>query len=191
MNKINRFPELLALAEKQWLEQRPDLPVYDATLIGRFLGVAANVGDIGAQALKTHQISQSEHDVMACMRRQGKPFEVLPSLLLEEVRITSGALTTLSNRLIARGLCERVDAQHDKRAKPIRLTQKGVHLIDEVTSHRFSLAAKLVSALSETDKVALNSLMGKLQSQVQIHSEQPDKRLSDVKHKPNTFNDVG
>lgn len=170
MNKINRFPELLAVAEKQWHTQRPDLPVYDAALIGRFLGVAANVGEIGADALKVHQISQSEHDVMACMRRQGAPYEVFPSLLLKEVRITSGALTTLSNRLIARGLCERGESKQDKRAKPIKLTSKGIELIDEVTSHRFVLASKLLDSFSEIEKTALHLLMVKLQEQVQVHS---------------------
>ncbi len=176
MNKINRFPELLARAEKQWQEQRPDLPVHEATLIGRFLGVAANVSDIGADALKAYQISQAEHDVMACMRRQGEPFELLPSLLLDEVRITSGALTTLLNRLIARGYCERMESKSDKRAKPIRLNSEGVELIDKITSHRFSLAANLLAAFSETDKVALNSLLVLLQRQVQEFLDPQEQR---------------
>lgn len=167
MNKVNRFPKLLAVAEKQWLKQRPDLPVLEATLIGRFLGVAANVGEVGENALKSYQVSQSEHDVMACMRRQGQPYEVMPSTLLEEVRITSGALTTLINRLISRKLCERVESKSDKRVKPIRLTEKGVLLIDEITTHRFNLAEELLASFSETDKVALNALMALMQKRVQ------------------------
>lgn len=159
INKLNQVPRLLAQAEKQWLQIRPDLPVADATLLGSIIGVASNLDAIGIEALKQFGLRQSEHDVLACARRQGAPYIATPGQLLEEVRITSGALTTCINRLIDKKLVKRVHADNDQRSKPITLTSKGKSLIDEVTTHRFELAQSLLSAFSENEKAALKSML--------------------------------
>lgn len=93
------------------------------------------------QQLKPFNLCQTEHDVLACARRQGPPFQVTPSLLLEEVRITSGALTTCLNRLIKSALIRRVPCQTDLRAKPVALTATGLALIDELTRQRLPVLA--------------------------------------------------
>lgn len=140
INNLNRFPELLARVTKQWQTQRPDLPVQEAALIGCLLGVAANLEDMGGDALKAAGLSQREHDVMACLRRQGEPYQATPGLLLEEVRITSGALTLCCDRLIKRGLLTRSHVAADKRSRLLALTEDGKALIDDITTQRFQLA---------------------------------------------------
>lgn len=134
----------------------------DATLLGGIIGVASNLDAIGVSALKKFGLGQSEHDVLACARRQGEPFIATPGRLLEEVRITSGALTTCVNRLIDKKLVKRVHADNDQRSKPIALTPKGRALIDDVTTHRFTLAESLLSAFSEEEKATLKAMLIKL-----------------------------
>ncbi|WP_414829274.1 MarR family winged helix-turn-helix transcriptional regulator [Alteromonas sp. H39] len=153
---------MLARAEKQWSEIHPDLPVADATLLGGLIGVAANLDAIGVSVLKQYGLGQSEHDVLACARRQTPPYIATPGLLLEEVRITSGALTTCINRLHDKKLLKRVHADNDQRSKPIALTAKGKALIDDVTAHRFELARTLLSAFSEQEKATLKAMLMKL-----------------------------
>lgn len=118
------------------------------------------------QALKTYKLTQSEHDVLACARRQGEPFIATPGLLLDEVRITSGALTTCINRLIKRELLKRVASQGDQRSKPVQLTDKGVQLIDNVTEYRFKLAEDVLDVLSFGEKQMLEYLLDKINQQV-------------------------
>ncbi|MCC2616788.1 MarR family transcriptional regulator [Aestuariibacter halophilus] len=134
----------------------------DATLLGGIIGVAANLDAIGLKALKSFGLGQSEHDVLACARRQGTPYVVTPARLLEEVRITSGALTSCINRLIKKKLVKRVQADNDQRSKPIVLTSKGKTLIDDITTHRFTLAQSLLSGFSDAEKAALKSMLLKL-----------------------------
>ncbi|WP_417690379.1 MarR family winged helix-turn-helix transcriptional regulator [Pseudidiomarina sp.] len=166
INNLNRFPDLLARVTEQWQTQRPDLPVAEAGLIGCLLGVAANLEDLGSVALKEVGLSQREHDVLACLRRQGEPFQGTPSLLLEEVRITSGALTLCCDRLIKRGLLTRTHAQNDKRSRVLALTAAGKVLIDEITTTRFQLAEQLMAGLSRNEQKQLQELLLKVQSQV-------------------------
>lgn len=166
INNLNRFPDLLARVTKQWQTQRPDLPVAEAGLIGCLLGVAANLEDMGSVALKKVGLSQREHDVLACLRRQGEPFQGTPSLLLEEVRITSGALTLCCDRLIKRGLMTRTHAQEDKRSRVLALTAAGKTLIDDITTRRFQLAEQLMAGLSPDEQKQLYELLLKVQRQV-------------------------
>ncbi|WP_258808241.1 MarR family winged helix-turn-helix transcriptional regulator [Pseudidiomarina sp. CB1] len=166
INNLNRFPELLARVTKQWQTERPDLSVHEAALVGCLLGVAANLEDMGDVALKQAGLSQREHDVLACLRRQGEPYQATPSLLLEEVRITSGALTLCCDRLIKRGLLTRTHAQEDRRSRLLALTTDGKGLIDTITTQRFQLAEQVMSGLSQNEQKQLKQLLLKVQTQI-------------------------
>ena len=163
MNKLNQVPALLQRAASQWKAIHPKLPVDDAALIGLLIGVGANADTLGLQQLKPFALCQTEHDVLACARRQGAPYQVTPALLLEEVRITSGALTTCINRLIEKSLISRVPSQTDLRSKPVQLTEQGLALIDKLTKARFQLAAQVLASFSAEEKTQLKSLLAKVQ----------------------------
>ncbi|MBV2128726.1 MarR family transcriptional regulator [Arsukibacterium indicum] len=163
MNKINQVPALLNRVARQWHDIHPELPVEDAALVGLVIGVGANADTLGLQQLKPFNLCQTEHDVLACARRQGPPFQVKPSLLLEEVRITSGALTTCLNRLIDKALIDRVPSETDMRSRPIRLTGHGLAVIDELTTIRFHRAAQVLNDFSANEKAQLKHLLFKLQ----------------------------
>lgn len=163
MNKLNQVPALLQRAATQWKTIHPTLPVDDAALIGLLIGVGANADMLGVQQLKPFVLCQTEHDVLACARRQGPPYQVTPALLLEEVRITSGALTTCLNRLIEKSLMSRVPSQTDLRSKPLQLTEQGLALIDKLTKVRFQLAAQVLANFSAEEKTQLRSLLAKVQ----------------------------
>lgn len=175
INRLNQLPALLARVKQQWQQIHPHLPVNEASLVGKFIGVAANTDSLGMQALKQHKLTQSEHDVLACARRQEAPFIATPGLLLEEVRITSGALTTCINRLIKRELLQRIASQGDLRSKPVQLTDAGVALIDRVTEYRFKLAEELLDVLSFGEKQMLEYLLDKINQQVSALSEEVEQ----------------
>ncbi|MEW9798393.1 MarR family winged helix-turn-helix transcriptional regulator [Alteromonas sp. CYL-A6] len=128
------------------------------------------------QALKQHRLTQSEHDVLACARRQGAPFIATPGLLLEEVRITSGALTTCVNRLIDRDLLIRLSCQEDKRSRPVQLTEAGKTLIDEVTRYRFILAEQVMAGLTFGERQTLDYLLDKINHRLGViqHEQSED-----------------
>ena len=173
MNKVNQYPELLLQAKRQWQQQRPDLPVAAASLVGAFIGIASNYEAYGKSLLKPFELLQNEHDVMACMRRQGAPYRRTPNQLLQEVRLTSGALSTCLRRLEQRQLIE--PAEHgidDKRSKPVQLTAKGLQLIDAVTTARFNQAEALLAGIEPAEREQFNALLMKLQGQLEQQRDQ-------------------
>lgn len=170
MNKLNQFPALLARVESQWQTIHPTFAVSDAALLGALVGVAANIDSVGVQELKRVKLTQTEHDVLACARRQGKPYIATPSLLLFEVKITSGALTNCINRLVEKKLVVRTSDVSDLRSKPIQLTLQGVKLIDEITKQRFELAATILTEFSTNEKKQLKELIMRLHAALNKHT---------------------
>ncbi|CAI8154843.1 MAG: Transcriptional regulator SlyA [Pseudidiomarina mangrovi] len=173
MNKINQIPELLARAEQQWSTIYPQLAVTDAALIGLIIGVGANADYTGLLQLKPFGLQQTEHDVLACARRQPPPHQVKPSQLLDEVRITSGALTTCINRLIEKGLVTRISSAQDQRSKPLQLTAQGCQLIESLTQSRFQTAGQLMAVFSTDEKAQLKQLLLKFQQQLAANFNLP------------------
>lgn len=167
MNKVNQYPELLAQAKRQWQQQRPDLPVAAASLVGAFIGIASNYEAYGKSLLKPFDLLQNEHDVMACMRRQGAPYQRTPNQLLQEVRLTSGALSTCLRRLEQRGLIQAAEETDDKRSKPVQLTAKGLQLIDAVTTARFNQAEALLQSVTPAEREQFSALLVKLQAELE------------------------
>ena len=169
MNKMNMNPDKLLSMEQEGKQQRPDLPVADAALIGLLTGAGLKLVGIGEQALKEFDLITSEHDLLACLRRKGKPYAATPKQLLDEMIITSGALTALANRMIKRGLVIRSSDINDRRSKLIALTTKGKQLIDDITTQRYHLCEVILQNFSAKDKTQLKSLLLRLLSDLNDH----------------------
>ncbi|RTE86622.1 MULTISPECIES: MarR family winged helix-turn-helix transcriptional regulator [Gammaproteobacteria] len=155
MTKANENPELADFMASEWRREKPDLPVEDAALLGVLIGVVRRIERTGQTALKKYQLLNNEHDLLACLRRKGQPYAAIANDILSEILLTSGALTTCVDRLIKRGLLIRAQDKHDRRKRWIKLTDKGVELIDKVTTERFQLAATILQNFNENDKAKL------------------------------------
>lgn len=154
----NRSNVSVSAMLEQWLQQRPELPVFEAGLVGVLLRVGKRLEQIGLESLKPFQLGWSEHDLLAALRRRGSPYAATPGELLDELFITSGALTACTNRLIDRGLVFRAKSKKDSRSRIIALTTDGFHFIDKVTTERFRLCEELMSVYSAEDKSKLFDL---------------------------------
>jgi len=76
--------------------------------------------------------------------------------------ITLGTCTTNIDRLIAKGLVNKVKNDSDRRVVYIELTEKGIHIhLKHVSLHK-KLISKAISKLSMSEKVSLMNAIGKL-----------------------------
>lgn len=57
---------------------------------------------------------------------------ITPSRLADEMQMTKGAISKLSDRLVAKHLVERIDHPTDGRVRTLRLTARGRHLVPEL-----------------------------------------------------------
>ncbi|WP_242893000.1 MarR family winged helix-turn-helix transcriptional regulator [Actinomadura litoris] len=143
----------------QWGRERPDLDVWPMGIIGRVsrlqLVLHRELKDFFAgQGLETW-----EFDVLATLRRSGEPYELTAGALLKAAMVTSGAITNRIDRLEAKGLVERVRDADDRRSVRIRLTSRGLSLVNQVVGLHTANEARLLEALDPADRDRLAGLL--------------------------------
>jgi DNA-binding MarR family transcriptional regulator len=154
----DRIDRILA----QWKRERPDLDTRAMGLVGRIQRAAAA---LRPRLDDTHGLSglQGESfDVLASLRRSGRPYQLSPTQLYREMMLTSGAMTNRIDRLESAGLVTRRPDSQDRRGTLVRLTAKGKALIDTATTGHVANEERLLSILSEREQLQLAELLRKL-----------------------------
>ena len=145
-----------------WKDERPDLDPSSMRIVGRIIILGKTLEKRANDILAEQGLIYTDLDVLATLRRSGKPYCLSPKQLMESVLITSGSMTALLNRLTKLKLIKRIKDEHDGRMYKACLTKKGIVLIDKAIEDRFDEAADAVKGLSAKDQKALAVLLKKL-----------------------------
>ncbi|HEY5613491.1 MAG TPA: MarR family transcriptional regulator [Lysobacter sp.] len=145
-----------------WRRERPELDAQPMAIVGRVLSLGRRLEARANQALKSLGLHYTDLDVLATLRRNGKPYRLTPTELRDSVLITSGAMTACLDRLETAGLIARHDNPDDRRSTSAGLTAAGRALIDRAIVIRFAEAAEAVSGLSARERTTLAGLLQKL-----------------------------
>ena len=103
-----------------WARERDDLDLGPVAVFSRISRLAHHVDRARRQAFTAHDIESWEFDVLAALRRAGRPYELSPGRLLRETLVTSGTMTNRVDRLAIRGLVERHPDPSDRRGVLVR-----------------------------------------------------------------------
>lgn len=147
---------------EEWQQERPELDAAAMAVVGRLLSIGRLLEGRANAALKPLGLHYTDLDVLATLRRGGRPYRRTPTQLRDSVLITSGAMTACLDRLENNGLIARVADPNDRRSSAAQLTAEGRKLIDKAISVRFEEAAQALSALSEAERTRLAVLLKKL-----------------------------
>ena len=101
-------------------------------------------------------------DVLASLRRSGKPFTQTPTELMGTCFLTSGAVTNRVNRLEKTGLVERQNDPNDRRSIKVRLTKQGFELVERAYQERVESMQAIFGVLNESEREHLVCLLRKL-----------------------------
>ena len=154
----DRIDRLLA----EWQAERPELDAAAMAVVGRLLSIGRQLEGRANAALKPLGLHYTDLDVLATLRRGGRPYRRTPTELRDAVIITSGAMTACLDRLEGNGLIARVADPHDRRSSAAELTTVGRKLIDKAIAVRFAEAADAVASLSDGERARLAALLKKL-----------------------------
>ena len=157
-NAPDRIDHLLA----EWQVERPELDAAAMAVIGRLLSIGRQLEARANTALKPLGLHYTDLDVLATLRRGGRPFRRTPTELRNSVVITSGAMTACLDRLAGNGLIARLADPQDRRSSAAELTPAGRKLIDKAIAVRFQEANDALSILNEAERVRLAVLLKKL-----------------------------
>lgn len=150
-----RDSDRVASIQAEWRRERPEIDPSPQGIIGRLHRVAAYLTTELESVYREFGLSTGEFDVLAALRRAGKPYERTPSELAERTMITSGGLTKRCDRLETAGLIERRVAESDRRGRVVALTPAGVELIDRAYEAHMANEHRLISSLDPDDRGAL------------------------------------
>jgi DNA-binding MarR family transcriptional regulator len=147
---------------EQWRAQRPDLDLEPLAVIAR-LGRAAALTDRALEEFfAEHGLSRALWDVLASLRREGRPYRLSPTQLYRGLMRTSGTMTNRLMHLQRAGLIRRVPDPADGRGLLVELTPKGVRLVDRLAAEHMENERRLLAGLTAAEREELAALLRRL-----------------------------
>jgi len=142
-----------------WQRERPDLDASPLAVLSRVTRLARHLDRARREAFTTHDLETWEFDVLAALRRAGKPYQLSPGQLLTQTLVASGTMTNRIDRLAARGLVLRRPDPEDRRGVLVTLTDDGRTRVDEALSDLLGQEQEILSGLSPSDRNRLADLL--------------------------------
>ena len=138
-----------------WRRERPDMDVAPMQVLSRVTRLALHLDRARKQAFADHDLESSEFDVLSALRRSGKPYQLSPGQLVQETLVTSGTMTNRVDRLVRKGLVERLPDPADRRGVQVRLTSAGSVAVDGAIDALLGHEHDLLAGLSTDEATAL------------------------------------
>lgn len=140
---------LIELITIQWQRERSDLDLSDFLLAIYFMRLGTVIERAyGRMCERRFGISGSDMRVLLALRRGGPPYAKRPTDLFRALLVTSGAMTKKVDRLLECGLVERMQDPGHGGGVLIRLTRKGLQVVEEVVEH-LAKESVIKSAMSQ------------------------------------------
>lgn len=147
-------------ARQGWARSRPDLDVASIEVMGRIGRIGALASQRAGRELLPAEVTRAEFDVLCTLARGDGPMrasEVTAATML------SGASTTKNTeRLVRRGLVERLPWERDGRVVLMQLTAAGEALVDSEFPRLLESDRDMLAGLSAKERVQLAGLLRKV-----------------------------
>jgi DNA-binding MarR family transcriptional regulator len=145
-----------------WHRERADLDLAPVEVFSRVGRLARLLDKARREAFSAHKIETWEFDVLAALRRAGKPYQLTPGALLRQTLVTSGTMTNRVDRLAERGFVERSPDPRDRRGVLVTLTAAGKRTVDGAFESLLDRERILLAHLSDADHAQLAALLKRL-----------------------------
>lgn len=142
-----------------WRAEQPEMATLSLEIVKRTARLSALIDAATRRALADADVTYAEFDVLATLRRAGKPYRLKPGRLARESMLTTGGTANILQRLTTAGLVEREPDDHDRRSSWVRLTPKGLRTGATIAEATGKAYAELLDGVPEKSRHALNDAM--------------------------------
>ena len=142
-----------------WQRERPDLDVAPMHVLSRVTRLARHLDIARREAFAAHDLEAGEFDVLAALRRSGKPYELSPSQLIAANLVTSGTMTNRIDRLEEKNLVTRKPDPNDGRGVLVKLTASGQSAVDAALTDLLDRERELLSGINKTERNQLADVL--------------------------------
>jgi DNA-binding MarR family transcriptional regulator len=143
----------------QWQRELPELDRTAFAVVGRISRLAVLLQGQLEPVFAVHGLTGAEFDVLAALRRAGRPYRLTPGDLSRALIVTSGGLTPRLQALEKRGLIRREPDPDDGRSIPVVLTRSGKQLVEGVLTEHIRNEDRLISRLGDDERNQLAVLL--------------------------------
>lgn len=143
----------------EWRRELPDLDRSAFAVVGRISRLSVLLLEALEPVFTAHGLSGGEFDVLAALRRAGRPYRLTPSELSRVLIITSGGLTRRLHSLEALGLIRRIPDPDDGRSTPVVLTPRGKLVVEEALAGHVRNEERLIAGLTVDERHRLAALL--------------------------------
>ncbi|MDB2364107.1 MarR family transcriptional regulator [Flavobacteriales bacterium] len=126
-----------------------------------FLYTANGVQLQQTQFFKKFDLSAQQYNILRILKGQ-LPNAATVNLLIERMLDKSSNASRLVEKLRLKGLVDRVQNKEDRRAVNIKITNKGLALIDEIAEAHDEI--QLLNVLSDKEAKSLNEILDKIRT---------------------------
>ncbi|MGN6242326.1 MAG: MarR family winged helix-turn-helix transcriptional regulator [Motilibacteraceae bacterium] len=142
-----------------WSRERSDLDVAPLEVLSRVSRLARHLDLARRSAFTSHGLEPWEFDVLAALRRAGRPYALSPGQLVAQTLVSSGTMTNRIDRLAARGLVERQPDPTDGRGVRVHLTDAGGAAVDAALTDLLRQEEGILAALPAGQRRELADLL--------------------------------
>lgn len=148
--------------QAEWQAERPELDTTALAVVGRLVRASRLAEEALCPPLRERGLEPGWFDLLAALRRAGRPYELNPKRLLESVMLSSGGMTKRLDQVERAGLVERRADPDDRRGTLVRLTPRGKRAIDRAIELHVANEERLLEPLDDAEVHALDGLLRKL-----------------------------
>jgi DNA-binding MarR family transcriptional regulator len=145
-----------------WARELPEVDVTPLGSLSRISRLARHLDRARRDAFAAHELEVWEFDVLAALRRTGRPYVLSPGELIRQTLSTSGTMTNRVNRLEARGLVVRQPNADDRRGVLVRLTDEGRERVQGALADLLSYERQVLSSIEPGEREELTDLLRRL-----------------------------
>ncbi|HKT02850.1 MAG TPA: MarR family transcriptional regulator [Rugosimonospora sp.] len=156
---MSEYSDHVAQVQQAWARERPDLDVTPQGVIGRLHRLANHLTEQLCVVYRRYGLGEGEFDVLAALRRAGKPYQRAPGELAAHTMVTTGAMTKRLDRLERDGLITRRASGDDRRGRVVALTPAGRRLIDRAFTEHMRNERRLLDCLPPEEAAQLERLL--------------------------------
>ena len=140
-----------------WEKERPDLDFSPLAILSRISRISRQLEIARRNAFA--DLENSGFDVLAALRRNGNPYQLSPSQLMQETMVTSGTMTNRLDRLEELELITRTPDPNDGRGIIVTLTKLGMRAVDKAMEDLLERERELIKSLNKQEREMLAKLL--------------------------------
>jgi DNA-binding MarR family transcriptional regulator len=145
-----------------WARERPDLDFTPVGVINRLARVRSYLDAALAEVFAQFGLTAADFIVIVTLRRAGSPYRMPQARLMDALGLTSGTVSVRLDRLERAGVVTRAPDPASTRGSLVQLTGKGLALFDQAAPVHLANEDRLLSALSDAERLALADLLRRL-----------------------------